>query len=375
MNQWLTLIRDYSSKCAKSFPGGKMRTFGLVVGSVLVLASTNAVAFEKHATTPSGRPEMVFAFTPLNTAVSQVSSGCMDNGWAVFSQSNNQVVCEVPMGLWQSVLTNMVIGNQYSTPAKQFVRVSLTQVGDHTRAQTQSWAETQMAFGQIQQQPYNDDGTYNNMLTFLAQSGAQFPVGTTFTSAPYLGVDGEAGSWQNGRRQAFGWTLTRVVDNAPAQKLGMQVGDVITKVNNRPFRDAQGFTNVLDRARVGQPLTITVMRNGVEQTFSTIAEGRPTITTLVRPDQIPEGETGVAMQMMAALMGGIPQAQQAAGMAPAKPVEAESELHRLRREAIELQTRLAEAEAAASATPVKGSAAETPVVNDMTPARPATDPV
>lgn len=351
-----------------------MRKFGLVAGSVLVLASSNAVAFEKQATTPSGRPEMVFAFTPLNTAVSQVSSGCMDNGWAVFSQTNNQVVCEVPMGIWQSVLTNMVIGNQYSTPAKQYVRVSLTQVGDHTRAQTQSWAETQMAFGQIQQQPYNDDGTYNNMLMFLAKSGAQFPIGTTFTSAPYLGVDGEAGSWQNGRRQAFGWTLTSVVENAPAQKLGIQVGDVITKVNNRTFRDEKGLDTLLDRARVGQPLTITVMRSGVEQTFSTIAEGRPTITTLVSPDQIPEGQTGVAMQMAAALLGGIAQAQQAAGMAPAKPVEAESELDRLRREATELQARLAEAEAAASATPVKGSAVEPATVKDTTPAQAAADP-
>lgn len=331
----------------------------LVGGLALSMTATMAMAFEKQANTPSGRPEMVYAYTPLETAVGQVASGCMDAGWVVTSQSTNQVVCEVPMGIWQSALTQMLIGNSYSTTPKQFVRVSLTQVGDHTRAQTQSWAETQMVFGQVQQQAFNDDATYNNMLGFLAKAGAQFPVGTTFQASAYLGVDGAAGQWQNGRRQTFGWTLTQVVDRAPAQRMGIQVGDIITKVNNRTFRDQQGFANLLDRQRLGEPMTITIMRGGVEQTFTTTAEGRPRIVALVRPGDVPAGELPTAMQMTVALMGSVEAANAALGITPTDPktgvVEAaaatpqsETELDRMRREAAEAQARLAAAEAAAA---------------------------
>ena len=334
-----------------------------------------AEAREKEANTPSGRAEMVFAGVQLSDAVTSVSSACMDRGWMITSQINNQVVCEIPLGIWQSAFTQMMIGNSYSTPPKSFVRVSLAQVGEHTRAQTQSWAETQMAFGQLQHHQYQDDGTYNNMLTFLAQAGAQFPVGTTFTSAAYLGVEGEDATWQSGRRRQYGHVLTKVTERAPAHAWGAKAGDIVAKVNNRTFRDDAGFVALLNRQRVGQPMTITVVRDGQEIVLSGTAKGRPTITTLVRPSDVPAGQLPVAMQIAAAHLGSVDAAREVvaaadigsttepvttamAASAAGAPASAESDLERMRREAAEAQARLAKAEAEAAGAAVSDGAAE-----------------
>lgn len=320
-----------------------------VFACVLLAVPMSVEAREKEATTPSGRAEMVFATIPLDQAVTKVSSACMDKGWMITSQINNQVVCEIPLGIWQGAFTQMLIGNRYSTPPKSFVRVSLAQVGEHTRAQTQVWAETQMAFGQMQHHQYQDDGTYNNMLGFLAQAGAQFPVGTTFTSAAYLGIDGEDATWQNGRRSQYGQRLKEVTERAPAHTWGVREGDILAKVNNRTFRDDAGFVALLNRQRVGQPMTVTVIREGQELTLSGTAQGRPTITTLVRPSDVPAGKLPVAMQIAAAHLGSVDAALQVVVASEPDAVPAdETDLERMRREAADAQARLAAAEAEAA---------------------------
>lgn len=326
--------------------------------SVMALAASFVVAFgasaqarEKEANTPSGRPEMVFAYTSLSDAVSQVSSTCMDRGWMVSTQINNQVVCEIPMGIFQSAMTQMLIGNRYSSPPKSFVRFSLGQVGDHTRVQAQAWSETQMAFGQMQHHQYQDDGTYNNLLGFLAGARAQFPVGTTFTSHAYLGVSGENSSWQNGRRSQYGWKLLSVTERGPAYKMGVRAGDILAKINNRTFQTEEDVAKHLDRQRVGQSLKVTVLRDGQELTFEGIAEGRPTITTLVRPSEVPSDALPVALQYAAAHAGSVEAALggEVPPSASQPKVEEgsleEDELTRRRREAAEAQARLEEAEA------------------------------
>jgi membrane-associated protease RseP (regulator of RpoE activity) len=338
-----------------------------IAAAAALCAAEPANALEKDAVTPSGRAEMVFAFTPIADAVTAVGSKCMDRGWMVTQQTNNQVVCEIPLGMWQSALTQLMIGNRYSSDPKSFVRVSLAQTGEHTRVQTQVWAETQMAFGQMQHHQYQDDGTYNNMLGFLAEAGAQLPVGTTFNSTAYLGVDGENTTWQDGRRTRYGRRVTEVLPNTFGQSVGIQVGDIIGKINNRTMNDEAGFGTLLGRQRVGASMTVTLIRDGQPVTISGTARGRPTITALLRPTDIPAGENGVAMQMMVAIYGdqntAFAQYRRAKGLPdPAAPVDEttavaaaqmavpppETDLERMRREAAEAQARLAEAEARAA---------------------------
>lgn len=343
------------------------KMMGVMIAAALACASLPAEAREKEATTPSGRPEMVFGYTALSDAVAQVQSKCMDKGWMVSSQTNNQVVCEIPMGIFQAALTQMLVGNKYSTTPKMFTRFSLGQVGEHTRVQTQTWAETQMAFGQMQQQAYNDDGTYNNMLGFLAESGAQFPIGTTFTSRAYLAIRGEDATWMNGRRSAFGHRLTQVTVNGPAHRMGARQGDIVAKINNRTFRDEEGLGSLLNRQRVGEAISLTVIRDGEEVALQGVAEGRPTTTVLVDPRIVPPGETAVGMQIAVGVFGSVaaaqaeyartipgyvvPSADKAALVEVAS--EPETDLARMRREAAEAQERLAEAERAVAANPAQ----------------------
>lgn len=326
---------------------------GAVVAMALATAS-GASAKEKNAVTPSGRPEMVFAYSQLADAVVAVQSECMDLGWMVTSQTTNQVVCEIPMGVWQSALTQLAIGNSYSTTPKRFIRVSLAQVGENTRAQTQIWVETQMPFGQMRQEALTDDGAYNTSLDFLAQAGAQFPVGTTFNNMAFLGVNGEDASWQDSRRQRYGWRITSISEGNPADRLGLLVGDIIGKINNRTFDNQEGALAHLDRAQVGRPLALTVIRNGETMQFNTTAEGRPAITMLLRAEDIPqvEGATPAAAQIAVASLHSLEAFKAANGMAPAPadeaPIPPETELERARREAAEAQARLAAMEAAAN---------------------------
>lgn len=337
-----------------------MRNFIILTAAATVLASP-VLAREKQAVTPSGRAEMVFAYAPIDQAVTSIGSKCMDRGWMVTQQTANQVVCEIPMGMWQSALTQMAIGNAYSSPPKSFVRFSLAYVGEHTRVQAQVWSETQMAFGQMRHHQFQDDNTYNNMLGFMGEAGGQFPIGTSFADTAYLGVELESATWQDGRRQQVGRKVAMVYPDSPAAKMGVLVGDVIGKVNNRTFRDDAGLVQLLDRQRIGSNLALTVIRDGQQSVLNGIAVGRPSIRHLIRQSDILPGETGASTQMAAAMWGSPeaalarykalsePEGKTAASDPKGKTAAPETPLEKMRREAAEAQARLAAAEAEAEA--------------------------
>lgn len=269
------------------------------VVAIAAIQPAAAVAADRFAVPPSGRTEMVFAWTNPTDAANAVSSTCMDAGWMIVSNSGNQVVCEVPMGMWQSALTQMLLGNRYSTTPRSFARFSMSQIGEHTRAQAMYWAETQMAFGQVQQHQYSDGDTHNNLSDFLAAAGAQYPVGTTFPHYAYLGIDAveRTETVRVGRRNLNGIRAAGLVPDGPAVRLGLQEGDLIVRVNNRTFRDVAGFFDRMSDARVGAPLTLVVIRGDQEMTLTGTAEGRPSIRLLVAPDERGEYASLLEAQM------------------------------------------------------------------------------
>jgi hypothetical protein len=240
----------------------------------------------KIALTPSGRAEAVFANMNLEQALNSVQSTCMDAGWMVTSQTSNQVVCEVPMSVWQSALAQMAIGNSYSTTPKMYARFSLAQIREHTRAQAQVWAETQMPFGQLRQEQFVDDNTFNNMLGFFAKAGAQLPVGTTFPSSAYLGVEIEPGTRLQDKRAIFAVHINAIVEESPGAKMGLLVDDMIIEVNGQKLKDIEGFSKALAKQKLGRPMSLTIVRDGVEKALSGIAEQRPPIDVL-RPVRAP----------------------------------------------------------------------------------------
>ena len=57
-----------------------------------------------------------------------------------------------------------------------------------------------------------------------------------------------------------------VTDNRPAQKAGIQEGDVITKIGTLPIKDVYGYMEALAKINPGDEVEVVFSRNGVSQT-------------------------------------------------------------------------------------------------------------
>ena len=86
---------------------------------------------------------------------------------------------------------------------------------------------------------------------------------------PYLGVvvgnlGGELGDWykQNGYRSGKGAIVHQIQPGSPADRGGLQQGDVIAKIDNRGVGGAEDVTKTIQKCKVGQVIRLTVWRNG-----------------------------------------------------------------------------------------------------------------
>ena len=87
-----------------------------------------------------------------------------------------------------------------------------------------------------------------------------------YVSRPYLGI-----SWQpiTPRVTAihrlpvqYGVYITDVAVNSPASQAGLQVGDIITGVDNTTIDETHAYINTLFHYSTGDTVTLTLMRNG-----------------------------------------------------------------------------------------------------------------
>jgi serine protease Do len=89
-----------------------------------------------------------------------------------------------------------------------------------------------------------------------------------YVSRPYLGIN-----WQpiTPRVAAiyrlpvqYGVYITDVAYNSPAGQAGLQVGDIITGIDNTNLDDTHAYINTLFQYSAGDTVTLTIMRNGRE---------------------------------------------------------------------------------------------------------------
>ncbi len=73
-----------------------------------------------------------------------------------------------------------------------------------------------------------------------------------------------------------GALVTRVAPNSPARKAGLQQGDVITAVDGQKVTDQQGLPELLNKHQVNDQVTLTINRDGKEQTLQVELGKRPT---------------------------------------------------------------------------------------------------
>lgn len=73
----------------------------------------------------------------------------------------------------------------------------------------------------------------------------------------------------------YGAYLTSVVEGSPAQKAGLQKDDIITKINNDEMTSSNSLQSLLAKYQVGDETTLTIVRDGKEQTVKVKLEQAP----------------------------------------------------------------------------------------------------
>jgi len=68
-----------------------------------------------------------------------------------------------------------------------------------------------------------------------------------------------------GVRQDRGAVVTQVAPNSPAAKAGLKTGDVVTQVDGSPVHNAADLRNTVGLMRIGQTVTLDVLRDGKPQ--------------------------------------------------------------------------------------------------------------
>jgi hypothetical protein len=107
---------------------------------------------------------------------SRLSGKCMDAGFSVMAADDRQVYCAKEVSGFKGILTQLLIGNAYSTTPTDNVRFQLVPWNGGTRAQVSEWIETQMAFGQVQRVPLNNGKQTNAWLSaFYRLGGTEVP--------------------------------------------------------------------------------------------------------------------------------------------------------------------------------------------------------
>ncbi|HEY9861267.1 MAG TPA: PDZ domain-containing protein, partial [Candidatus Obscuribacterales bacterium] len=76
--------------------------------------------------------------------------------------------------------------------------------------------------------------------------------------------------------QDQGVLIVKVLDDSPANKAGLQQGDVIQKINNKPVRTASEVQEMVEASVVGAQLNLEINRNGKTQRLRVQPSAFPT---------------------------------------------------------------------------------------------------
>lgn len=225
------------------------------------------------AVTPSGTTEAVFDKS-LPDTIATLGSYCIDHGWSVTTTTSNQVTCEIPMSMGQSVLGQVLLGNSYSTPPRQFVQFMAAQIGPVSRVQMQNWMELQMAFGQVRRTDFTGPSFHNNAMGVLVDAGARFPPGTTFPNHAVMGVQVDEQPYQGKQ----GLRVKAIDPGSAAEHGGMLIGDVVFQIAGKRWKDTSGYLDATAKAAETPTYEVVVARDGKPAKLSLERAFRPAVT-------------------------------------------------------------------------------------------------
>lgn len=248
------------------------------------IAPAAALADKPFAMTPSGATEAIFDM-PVTNASDALVNGCIDAGQTVISSTSTVVVCEFYLNTTESVLGALLLGNQYSTPPRSYVRFNAAELRGSTRVTANAWLETQMAFGQIRKQDLGSDHFHNEVMGFLASAGGRFPAGTVFPNHAYAGM-----RWEVALSPEKGLRVIEVADGSPAQEAGIQIGDIVTMIARERIKDFSDVLDGLEKAARNPTYDVAFYRDGKKMSLALAKRFRPmevepALPALVEPEQ------------------------------------------------------------------------------------------
>lgn len=243
----------------------------LTIGAALLVAAcASTPTHTALVNTKTGRPDVYFYDTNATSVSGKLAATCMDSGLTVVNSTTNMVTCESKMSMGQSVLTQMAIGNSYSTTPRQFVQMSIAQIGDDVRVQATSWAETQMAFGQVNRMQTDQTPQQISGLTaFLMNAGGKLAPGDSMTfKGPRIGVRFFEVNGETKQNLGFagalesGLYVVDISEDMPAYGSGIEICDRVISLNG---------TKVIANSDIAindeEPQTFLIVRDSAEHTF------------------------------------------------------------------------------------------------------------
>ena len=266
-----------------------------------VIAPAAALADEILALTPSGTAEALFDKS-LPDTIATLGSFCMTRGWSVTGTTSNQVTCELPMSVGQSIMGTLLIGNSYSTPPRQFVQFNAAQLGAASRVQVQNWMELQMAFGQMRRTDFSGPTFVNNAIGMLVQAGGRLPPGTTFPNHAMMGFEGE--TIQSAGKQAL--RVKAVQAGSAAEQAGIQTGDVVFQIAGKRWKDDKGYWDATAKAADTATYEVQATRDGKPIKFVVARAFRPAVVApepAPSPPAVVQASTSVAPTSLADELG------------------------------------------------------------------------
>jgi hypothetical protein len=271
----------------------------VLISALVLLAPRSALADELFAVTPSGKPEAIFEKPPADT-IAVLSSYCMSKGWSVTTSTASQVGCEVKMSAGQAILGQLLLGNSYSTPPRQYVQFVAAPLSGGTRVQMTSWVELQMAFGQVRRTDFDTPAHINSQVLLLLDAGGRLPPGTTFPNHVLAGFDGDYVTYE--RKQAI--RVKTIAAGSPAEKAGLQVDDVVFEIAGKRWKDNNGYLDAAAKAADTATYPVQLSRNGKKVSLILERAFRPVVTAPVVPaaeikaaDDIPAPVLSVADEL------------------------------------------------------------------------------
>lgn len=141
----------------------------LFSGCALIL--TNGCASTKKITLPPA--EGYFQDLEIEQVKSRIMEGCTFNGYTIEESSDNQITCSKTTEGGTAIMTQLLLGNSYSTTPELKARFTVYKQKDYIKVTTHQWAETQMAYGQVRRQALNDGKNRENLQNFLYSIGAK----------------------------------------------------------------------------------------------------------------------------------------------------------------------------------------------------------